>query len=169
VSTGGVGRSRGARRSASKARRDDGDDDDHDDDSNDEVDNDDNDDDELPQLPPRFVDPLTDELMRTPVILPSGHRIDATSLSRHMASSLTDPFTGVALTSDADTIVDVTLQAEIRTWIALHPDAADDATTPRDDDASLRRAAGAASAKRARSPSETGFRSAGYRLGTLPS
>lgn len=100
--------------------------------------------------PSRFVDPLTDELMTTPVILPSGNRIDASSLARHLSTSMTDPFTGVTLT-DADSILDLNLKEEIDTYRAAHHH-----PTP------------AATQKRPRPAHELGFSAVGYRLGAAP-
>lgn len=51
--------------------------------------------------PEEFLDPLTQELMDDPVILPSsGHTVDRSSIMRHLLSDEHDPFNRAPLTPD---------------------------------------------------------------------
>ena len=67
------------------------------------------------------MDPITCTLMRIPVILPSGNVIDSLTLDRHMANSLTDPYTGVKLDSDRDVVMHVGLKERIDKFCTLNP------------------------------------------------
>lgn len=52
-------------------------------------------------VPQEFLDPLTFDIMRNPVLLPSGHTIDGMTLEKHISSQAergkiaSDPFTGI--------------------------------------------------------------------------
>lgn len=50
--------------------------------------------------PEKYKDPLMDILMEDPVILPSGHIMDRSVISRHLLNSNTDPFNRQPLTED---------------------------------------------------------------------
>ncbi|KAI9595780.1 hypothetical protein BDF19DRAFT_47538 [Syncephalis fuscata] len=47
--------------------------------------------------PERFIDPITHEIMRDPVQLPSGHYCDRYTIFRHLEQYQTNPFTGLSL------------------------------------------------------------------------
>ena len=47
-----------------------------------------------------FLDPVTAELMEDPVRLPSGHHMDRATITRHLLSNETDPFSRQKLTVD---------------------------------------------------------------------
>ena len=44
------------------------------------------------EAPEEFVDPLTAELMKSPVELPSGHVVDDSTIRQHLLNELSDPF-----------------------------------------------------------------------------
>eukprot|EP00051_Salpingoeca_urceolata_P011923 m.148275 g.148275 ORF g.148275 m.148275 type:complete len:433 (-) comp17309_c0_seq6:1951-3249(-) len=102
-------------------------------------------------IPDTFVDAITYELMARPVTLPCRKVIDSSTLARHFANSMTDPFTGVAMTEE-DAVPHVTLKEQIDRFRLTHQGAL---------------AASAAqnhSAARHRNLAEP-FSGAGYRLG----
>lgn len=49
-------------------------------------------------VPEEFLDPILSILMDDPVKLPSGYVVDRTTISRHLLSDQTDPFTRLPLT-----------------------------------------------------------------------
>lgn len=49
-------------------------------------------------VPDEFLDPILSMLMDDPVKLPSGYVVDRTTISRHLLSDQTDPFTRLPLT-----------------------------------------------------------------------
>ncbi|KAJ1832574.1 RING finger protein 37 [Coemansia sp. RSA 2711] len=70
----------------------------------------------LADCPPEFVDPITQNMMRDPVILPSNARCDRTTIARHLAAHTTDPFTGLPMDS-TQIRTDLALQLRIRAWL----------------------------------------------------
>ena len=44
------------------------------------------------EAPEEFVDPLTAELMKSPVKLPSGNVVDDSTIRQHLLNELSDPF-----------------------------------------------------------------------------
>lgn len=70
-------------------------------------------------IPDDFLDSLTCEIMSLPMILPSGKIIDKSSLDRHAqieeswGRQPSDPFTGVAFTSQHKPILNVVLKSQI--------------------------------------------------------
>lgn len=65
--------------------------------------------------PDEFRCALLDNLMEDPVLLPSGNIVDRSSISRHLLTSETDPYTKLKLT--VDMLVPVPELAErIREW-----------------------------------------------------
>jgi len=56
---------------------------------------------DLEDVPDEFIDPLTSILMQDPVILPaSGQTVDKSTITRHLLSYTTDPFTRQPLSID---------------------------------------------------------------------
>ena len=53
-----------------------------------------------PQIPDEYLDELTAEIMSDPVLLPSGKVVDRTTITRHLLSNETDPFSRQKLTVD---------------------------------------------------------------------
>ena len=47
----------------------------------------------LGDIPDEFLCPISFDLMRNPVKLPSGYVVDKMVISRHLLSTETDPFT----------------------------------------------------------------------------
>ena len=68
-------------------------------------------------IPDEFQDPITADLMADPVVLPSGHRIDRPTITRHLLSDETDPFSRQRLTVDM-LVPDTELKAQIDAWKA---------------------------------------------------
>ena len=65
----------------------------------------------------RYLDPVTAELMEDPVKLPSGHSMDRATITRHLLSDETDPFSRARCT--VDMLVDnEPLKSEIANWKA---------------------------------------------------
>lgn len=56
--------------------------------------------DDYADAPEEFRDPLMDILMTDPVILPSGHVMDRSIITRHLLNSSTDPFNRQQLTEE---------------------------------------------------------------------
>mmetsp|Transcript_8916 Transcript_8916/g.9894 ORF Transcript_8916/g.9894 Transcript_8916/m.9894 type:complete len:385 (-) Transcript_8916:8-1162(-) len=48
-------------------------------------------------IPKAYVDPITHALMVAPVLLPSGHVVDQSTINRHLMNKGTNPFTGVPM------------------------------------------------------------------------
>ena len=55
---------------------------------------------ELGDIPDEFLDEITSEIMSDPVRLPSGNLVDRATISRHLLSNETNPFTRQKLTLD---------------------------------------------------------------------
>lgn len=72
---------------------------------------------DLGEVPDDFLDPILSTLMRDPVKLPSGHSCDRSTITRHLLSDETDPFSRRPLTVD-QLITDDELRAKIESWIA---------------------------------------------------
>jgi len=70
----------------------------------------------LLEPPEAFLDPLLNQLMTDPVILPSGVTLDRKTIQRHLANSATDPYTQQAL-KEEDLVDDVELRRKVRAWI----------------------------------------------------
>ncbi|KAJ2779697.1 RING finger protein 37 [Coemansia javaensis] len=66
--------------------------------------------------PAEFVDPITHNIMRDPVILPTGARCDRSTIDRHLLAHTTDPFTGLPLAA-SDIRPDLALQLQVRAWL----------------------------------------------------
>jgi hypothetical protein len=63
-------------------------------------------------VPEQFVDPITFHLMTDPVILPSKHVVDRSTITRHLINHGTDPFTGLPMTA-AQVLPDLALKADL--------------------------------------------------------
>mmetsp|Transcript_17081 Transcript_17081/g.16951 ORF Transcript_17081/g.16951 Transcript_17081/m.16951 type:complete len:692 (-) Transcript_17081:29-2104(-) len=73
--------------------------------------------DKLGEIPDEFLDPISCELMRNPVILPSGTRIDRPTIVRHLLSDQHDPFSRAPLKVE-ELIEDTDLKERINSWIS---------------------------------------------------
>ena len=52
-------------------------------------------------IPEKFIDPIMNNVLITPVILPSSKMIvELSNIERYLRTSQTDPFTKIALTND---------------------------------------------------------------------
>ena len=71
--------------------------------------------DDAEEIPAHFIDPITCEVMEKPMRLPSGNIVDRSSISRHLLTSNTDPFTRVAMSS-SDVEPCPELEYEIYIW-----------------------------------------------------
>lgn len=72
---------------------------------------------DLGDVPDEFTDPILSTLMRDPVKLPSGHSCDRSTITRHLLSDETDPFSRQPLTVD-QLVPDDALREKIHAWIA---------------------------------------------------
>lgn len=70
---------------------------------------------DLGDIPAEFEDPIMGDLMRDPVLLPSRHVVDRSTIVQHLLSDAKDPFTRQPMTVD-DVIPDTELQTRIRQW-----------------------------------------------------
>jgi len=67
--------------------------------------------------PEEFRDPLMDEIMQDPVILPSGKVMDRSVIMRHLLNSSTDPFNRQPL-SEEMLVTNSELKTRIQEWKA---------------------------------------------------
>lgn len=71
------------------------------------------------RIPGDMLDPLTLEVMRLPILLPSGHSVDRSTLDKHVKSqseygnAASDPFTGIPFSESNKPIPNVKLKARI--------------------------------------------------------
>ena len=72
---------------------------------------------DLGEIPDDFLDPILSTLMRDPVKLPSGHSCDRSTITRHLLSYETDPFSRQPLTVD-QLVTDDELRENIERFIA---------------------------------------------------
>ena len=72
---------------------------------------------DLGDIPPEFEDPIMGDLMRDPVVLPSKHTVDRSTIVQHLLSDPKDPFTRQPMTID-DAVPDEALKARIEAWMA---------------------------------------------------
>ncbi|KAJ8025742.1 RING finger protein 37 [Holothuria leucospilota] len=76
-------------------------------------------------LPEEFVDPLTCNLMTMPVVLPSGHTIDQSTLDKHVTAEEkwgrppSDPFTGVIFTEASKPLPNLLLKSRVDHFILM--------------------------------------------------
>lgn len=70
-------------------------------------------------IPDDMLDPLTLEVMRFPILLPSGHNIDRSTLDKHVkfqseyGNAASDPFTGILFSESHNPIPNVKLKFRI--------------------------------------------------------
>ena len=70
------------------------------------------------EAPEEFVDPLTAELMKSPVKLPSGNVVDDSTIRQHLLNELSDPFSRQPLEpADLEPLPD--LKKRIEEWLAV--------------------------------------------------
>jgi ubiquitin conjugation factor E4 B len=67
--------------------------------------------------PPEFEDPIMGILMSDPVILPSKHVVDRSTITQHLLSDPKDPYTRQPMTID-DVVPDEDLRGRIEAWKA---------------------------------------------------
>ncbi|KJZ71959.1 hypothetical protein HIM_08639 [Hirsutella minnesotensis 3608] len=72
---------------------------------------------DLGDIPPEFEDPIMGELMKDPVLLPSNHVVDRSTIVQHLLSDPKDPFTRQPMTVD-DAIPQTELKERIEQWRA---------------------------------------------------
>lgn len=70
---------------------------------------------DLGEIPAEFEDPILGDLMKDPVVLPSKHIVDRSTIVQHLLSDPKDPFTRQAMTIE-DAVPDVELKAKIDAW-----------------------------------------------------
>ncbi|KAM3449632.1 hypothetical protein MY3296_006716 [Beauveria thailandica] len=70
---------------------------------------------DLGDVPPEFEDPIMGDLMRDPVLLPSKHIVDRSTIVQHLLSDPKDPFTRQPMTVD-DAVPQPDLKAKIEQW-----------------------------------------------------
>ena len=68
------------------------------------------------EAPEEFVDPLTAELMKSPVKLPSGNVVDDSTIRQHLLNELSDPFSRQPLEPETSTLPDL---KRIEEWLAV--------------------------------------------------
>lgn len=70
---------------------------------------------DLGDIPAEFEDPIMGDLMRDPVLLPSKHVVDRSTIVQHLLSDAKDPFTRQPMTLE-DAIPDTELKERIERW-----------------------------------------------------
>jgi ubiquitin conjugation factor E4 B len=78
---------------------------------------------DLGEIPAEFEDPIMGDLMHDPVLLPSKHIVDRSTIAQHLLSDPKDPFTRQPMTID-DAIPQVELKQRIDDWKAERVQAA---------------------------------------------
>ncbi|KAJ4261601.1 Ubiquitin conjugation factor E4 [Fusarium torreyae] len=70
---------------------------------------------DLGDIPPEFEDPIMGDLMKDPVLLPSKHIVDRSTIVQHLLSDAKDPFTRQAMSIE-DAIPQTELKEKIEQW-----------------------------------------------------
>ena len=70
---------------------------------------------DLGEIPSEFEDPITGDLMKDPVLLPSQNIVDRATIAQHLLSDPKDPYTRQAMTLD-DAIPQLELKERIERW-----------------------------------------------------
>ncbi|KAK4061306.1 hypothetical protein Trihar35433_9633 [Trichoderma harzianum] len=70
---------------------------------------------DLGDIPPEFEDPIMGDLMRDPVLLPSRHIVDRSTIVQHLLSDPKDPFTRQPMTIE-DAVPQTELKEKIEKW-----------------------------------------------------
>lgn len=78
---------------------------------------------DLGEIPAEFEDPIMGDLMTDPVLLPSKHIVDKSTIAQHLLSDPKDPFTRQPMTID-DAVPQVELKEKIEKWKAERVQAA---------------------------------------------
>ncbi|EEY19687.1 ubiquitin conjugation factor E4 [Verticillium alfalfae VaMs.102] len=78
---------------------------------------------DLGEIPADFEDPILGDLMKDPVILPSQHVVDRSTIMQHLLSDPKDPFTRQPMTIE-DVVPDQALRNRIEAWKAEKIEAA---------------------------------------------
>ena len=78
---------------------------------------------DLGEVPAEFEDPIMGDLMTDPVLLPSQHIVDRSTIAQHLLSDPKDPFTRQPMTID-DAIPQTELKEKIQQWKAERVSAA---------------------------------------------
>ncbi|KAF2971472.1 hypothetical protein GQX73_g2152 [Xylaria multiplex] len=90
---------------------------------------------DLGEIPPEFEDPIMGDLMTDPVILPSRHIMDRSTIVQQLLSTPKDPFSNVQMTID-DVVPADDLRRQIEAWktdrIACAKEKAKPASDPMD-------------------------------------
>jgi ubiquitin conjugation factor E4 B len=72
---------------------------------------------DLGEVPAEFEDPIMGDLMKDPVVLPSQHIVDRSTIVQHLLSDPKDPFTRQPMTID-DAVPATELKEKIEKWKA---------------------------------------------------
>lgn len=72
---------------------------------------------DLGDVPAEFEDPIMGDLMRDPVLLPSKHIVDRSTIVQHLLSDPKDPFTRQPMTVE-DALPQTELKEKIEQWRA---------------------------------------------------
>jgi len=78
------------------------------------------------EVPTDFIDPITCDIMVLPILLPSGHTVDQTTLDKHIAAEAiwgrppSDPFTGVTFREGNKPSLTPHLKARIDNFLLLY-------------------------------------------------
>ncbi|KJR83983.1 ubiquitin conjugation factor E4 B [Sporothrix schenckii 1099-18] len=72
---------------------------------------------DLGEIPAEFEDPIMGDLMKDPVVLPSRHIVDRSTIVQHLLSDPKDPFTRQPMTAD-DVVPATELKEKIDAWKA---------------------------------------------------
>lgn len=86
---------------------------------------------DLGDIPAEFEDPIMGELMRDPVLLPSKHIVDRSTIVQHLLSDAKDPFTRQPMTVE-DVVPETELKQRIERWRDERVQAAKGAPSPLD-------------------------------------
>ncbi|KAM0430595.1 hypothetical protein ACHAPT_005947 [Fusarium lateritium] len=70
---------------------------------------------DLGDIPPEFEDPIMGDLMTDPVLLPSRHIVDRSTIVQHLLSDRKDPFTRQPMTIE-DAVPQPELRKQIEQW-----------------------------------------------------
>ena len=76
-------------------------------------------------IPQEFIDPITCSIMTIPILLPSGHNVDSTTLEKHVESekgwgrAASDPFTGINFSDNYRPLPNSSLKVRIDRFLLL--------------------------------------------------
>ncbi|XP_022091784.1 RING finger protein 37-like isoform X2 [Acanthaster planci] len=78
---------------------------------------------DLPDCPEEFIDPITNEMLILPLLLPSGHTVDSETLRKHSEAEArwgrppNDPFTGVPFSKSRQPLPNVKLKERLDRYL----------------------------------------------------